>query len=211
MEQFTGIQTIIFDFGGVIINLDLNQCIRNFKQLGLENFEENLSLFGQKGFFLQYEKGEIDTDQFRAGIRSLTSNPLSNQEIDNAWCSFLCDIPEKRLLLLNELRKRFRVVMLSNTNPLHIEVSAEREFRKIGKTLNDFFDYAYLSYKMKLAKPYPEIFRKVLETEQVEAHQCLFLDDGVKNIEQAQEMGFRTYLVQPGEDLDFLLNPEILN
>ena len=208
MTQFTNISTLIFDLGGVLINLDLPQCIQNFKQLGLMDFEKHLNLFGQKDFFLKFEKGQISVEQFRAEIRKLATSTLSDEQIDWAWCSFLCDIPLEKINLLEKLKSKFRLVMLSNTNYLHINVSAAGEFAKAGKKVSDLFDACYLSYEMHMAKPDAEIFLKLLEDEQVKPNQCLFLDDGIKNINQAQLLGFQTYLVSPNENLDFLLNNE---
>ena len=208
MKQFKNISTIIFDFGGVLINLDLAQCISNFKELGIQNIDSYLSNFGQKDFFLDFEKGKIGTEKFRQEIRKYETKPLTDEQIDTAWCSFLCDIPSEKLHLLTELKKKFRIVMLSNTNPLHIEVSAASEFAKVGKTITDFFDATYLSYEMHMAKPDAEIFLKLLEDEQVRANECLFLDDGLKNIEQASKLGIQTYLVKEHEDLSFLLKEE---
>jgi len=206
MKQFNAITTLIFDFGGVLINLDLQQCIENFRLLGLENFEQHLNLFGQKDFFLQFEKGEIGVIEFRNEIRKLSKNKLTDEQIDKAWCSFLQDIPLEKLELLLELKKKFRLVLLSNTNPLHIQVSAAQEFGKVGKNISDFFDYCYFSYEMKMVKPNPEIFDYLLDNEHLQAHECLFLDDGPKNIEQAANMGFQTYLVKANENLSFLLD-----
>jgi putative hydrolase of the HAD superfamily len=208
MKQFPNISTIIFDLGGVLINLDLNQCILNFKQLGLINFEQHLNLFGQKGFFLKFEKGYIGVEDFRSEIRKLATKPLTDGQIDAAWCSFLCDIPVEKIKMLEILKKKFRLVLLSNTNPLHIEISTAGEFAKVGKKITDIFDSCYFSYEMHMAKPDAEIFEALLKSEQVQANQCLFLDDGIKNIEQAEKLGIQTYLVTPGEDLSFLLNPE---
>lgn len=208
MKHFRNITTLIFDFGGVLINLDLAQCIQNFKQLGLQNFEQYLSNFGQKGFFLQFENGEIGIEEFRAHIRNLCPTPLSNAQIDQAWCSFLCDIPNEKLEMLLELKKKFKVLMLSNTNPLHIDVSAAGEFARVGKTKDDFFDKCYLSYEMGMVKPNTDIFEALLADAGVRTDECLFLDDGSKNIETAQKLGIQSYLVEANEDLSFLLNKE---
>ncbi|HLP06252.1 MAG TPA: HAD family phosphatase [Paludibacter sp.] len=211
MRQFNNISTLIFDFGGVIINLDLPGCIMNFKNLGVRNIEKHLSKFGQSDFFLHFEKGLIGVEDFRSEIRKYSRNPLEDAQIDEAWCSFLCDIPAGKLEMLAELRKKFRLVLLSNTNPLHIEVSAAGEFAKNGKTLYDYFDSCYLSYELKMVKPHAEIFEALLKSEQVAPERCLFLDDGQKNIEQAQKIGMQTYLVGENEDLSFLLNDETWN
>lgn len=206
MKHFKNISTLIFDFGGVLINLDLNQCILNFKQLGIKNVEQYLGNFGQSGFFMQFEKGQISAETFRNEVRKMTPNTVSDAEIDRAWCSFLVEIPAEKLELLYELRKRFRVLMLSNTNIIHFPFTETSFLMKEGHTKSDYFDKCYLSYEMKMVKPDAEIFEKLLETEDVEASQCLFLDDGLKNIEQAKKLGMQTYLVNDREDLSFLMD-----
>jgi putative hydrolase of the HAD superfamily len=206
MKQFNNISTLIFDLGGVLINLDLPQCIQNFKNLGLQNFEQNLSLFGQKGFFLQFEKGQINIPEFREEVRKLCPNPLTDAQIDAAWCSFLCDIPNQKMEMLFELKKKFRMLLLSNTNQLHIEVSTVGEFARRGKKITDVFDKCYYSYAMGMAKPDAEIFETLLDDAGVKAHECLFLDDGPKNIDMAQKLGIQSYLVDIHEDLSFLLD-----
>ena len=208
MKHFKNITTLIFDFGGVLINLDINQCILNFKQLGLVNFEQYLNNFAQSGFFMQLEKGQISADQFRSEIRKLTPNRLTDADIDQAWCSFLVDIPEEKLEILIELRKKFRVVLLSNTNIIHFPNSVKTIFTNKGRKLSDYFERCNLSYEMKMAKPDKEIFENILATENVQANECLFLDDGLKNTLVAKELGIQTYLVNENEDLRFLINPE---
>ena len=205
MNKKTSITTLIFDFGGVIINLDLPTCIQNLKKLGTNDIENYLSNFGQKDFFLKFEIGEIGTPDFRNEIRKLTNKTITDAEIDNAWCSFLCDIPSERLELLEKLRKKYRLLLLSNSNPLHVEVSAAIALQGTGKTIRDYFDKCYFSYEMGLTKPDPAIFEALLADAGLEATECLFLDDGPKNIEAAKRLGIQTYFVTQGENLDFLL------
>ena len=206
MKHFQNITTLIFDFGGVLINLDLDRCIQRFRDLGVRNFEENLNNYGQKGFFLDFEKGNIGIEEFREEIRKLAQISLTDKEIDDAWCSFLCDIPDQKMNLLLELKKNYRLLLLSNTNPLHIEISAKNEFARFGLTIQDIFEKCYFSYEMKMAKPDAEIFEAVLADSDVKPEECLFLDDGQKNIEQANKIGIQTYLVDVNEDLSFLTN-----
>ena len=206
MKQYNNISTLIFDLGGVIVDLDLAKCIQNFKELGLENIEQYLSNFGQKDFFMQFEKGQIGIPAFRNEIRKLAGIELSDAQIDKAWCSFLTQIPVEKLHLLSELKKKYRLLLLSNTNPLHIETAVAAEFSKTGKTMQDFFDKCYLSYEMGMVKPDVEIFEALLTDAQVKAEECLFLDDGKKNIDTAAALGIQTYWVKPDENLNFLLN-----
>lgn len=206
MKQYNNISTLIFDLGGVIVDLDLAKCIQNFKELGLENIEQYLSNFGQKDFFMQFEKGQIGIPAFRNEIRKLAGTELSDVQIDKAWCSFLTQIPVEKLHLLSELKKKYRLLLLSNTNPLHIETAVAAEFSKTGKTMQDFFDKCYLSYEMGMVKPDVEIFEALLTDAQVKAEECLFLDDGKKNIDTAAALGIQTYWVKPDENLNFLLD-----
>jgi putative hydrolase of the HAD superfamily len=206
MKQYNNISTLIFDLGGVIVDLDLAKCIQNFKELGLENIEQYLSNFGQKDFFMQFEKGQIGIPAFRNEIRKLAGTELSDAQIDKAWCSFLTQIPVEKLHLLSELKKKYRLLLLSNTNPLHIETAVAAEFSKTGKTMQDFFDKCYLSYEMGMVKPDVEIFEALLTDAQVKAEECLFLDDGKKNIDTAAALGIQTYWVKPNENLNFLLD-----
>ena len=199
------ITTIIFDFGGVLINLDLDRCIQQFKALGVQNFEENLSNFGQKGFFLQFEKGEIGVPEFCENVRKLAALPLTDQQIIDAWCLFLVDIPDYKIELLLELKKKYRLLLLSNTNPLHIDISAVNEFARFGLKVEDVFDKCYYSYEMKMAKPDAEIFEALLTDARVKPEECLFLDDGQKNIDQATKLGIQSYLVDVKEDLKWLV------
>lgn len=206
MSENQKIKTIIFDFGGVIINLDLPQCIQNFKNLGVPKVEAYLSNFGQSGFFLQWEKGEIGIPEFRNEIRKIAEVPLSDEQIDRAWCSFLTDIPAHRIELLKKLRGQYRLLLLSNSNPLHVDVSAAGEFNKYGAQIYDFFDRCYFSYKIGLTKPDEKIFQYVLDDARIKPEESLFIDDGKKNIETAAKMGFQTLIIQQGDNLDFLLH-----
>lgn len=206
MKQFKNISTLIVDFGGVLIDLKLQQCIDNLKLLGVNNVEGFLNNYNQNGFFMQFEKGQISAAEFRGEIRKLSVNELTDKQIDDAWMSFLLEIPNQKLDILYQLRQKFRVVMLSNTNIIHFPVASQDRFNYKGRTIDDYFDAFYLSYEMRMAKPDAEIFETLLKTEGVEASRCLFLDDGPKNIEMANQLGIQTYLVDPTEDLSFLIN-----
>jgi epoxide hydrolase-like predicted phosphatase len=204
MTQPIKTTTLIFDFGGVLINLDIDACINRFKAIGVENVESYLSNYGQSGFFLEWERGGINLEEFHENVRAISSKNPTDQEIDEAWMAFLLDIPKEKTELLKQLRTRYRILMLSNTNPLHIDRNAKQAFAEHGTTQEELFDKCYLSYKIGLTKPSKEIFEYLLEKENLTPEECLFLDDGLKNIETARNMGFQTYLVQPKESLNFL-------
>lgn len=205
MEQNAAISTLVFDFGGVLASLDMARCVERFRALGFDDIERYIGQFGQQDFFLQYEKGEITTPQFRDEVRRHVGRPLPDGDIDAAWQAFITGIPRERVDLLLRLRPRYRLLLLSNTNPLHIEGTARAELARHGQTLDGLFDRCYLSYRMGVTKPQPEIFERLLRQEGLPPGECLFLDDGEANIRQAARLGMRTHLVTPGEDLSFLL------
>ena len=204
MNKEASITTLIFDFGGVLINLDIQQCFTHFKALGIDNIESYLSNYGQSGLFLDWERGTVNPATFNAEVRKLCTGNPSDEQIDQAWMSFLLDVPASKIDLLKQLRSRYRILMLSNTNPVHIERSAAIAFGAHGTSIENLFDRCYLSYQIGLTKPDPAIFEYLLKEEGLNAEECLFLDDGLKNIQTASALGFQTRLVEPEASLDFL-------
>jgi putative hydrolase of the HAD superfamily len=194
------INTILFDFGGVLVDLDKEACLEAFKKLGVRNLNEYISNYAQSGLFLQLEKGLISPEYFHEQVRKMSDRNISDEEIDDAWNQFLITIPPYKLDFLLELRKKYRVLLLSNTNAIHFNQKGKSEFEKQGLSLNNYFDKCYLSFQLGMAKPDEDIFKHVLENEQAKAHEILFLDDGEQNIETAKKIGFTTYLVKEKED-----------
>ena len=100
------IKNLLFDLGGVIMDLDRERCVRAFRKLGMENPDEFLGLYGQQGEFLRLEAGEIDAKEFHRRVRPLFRDPsVTDAEIDEAFNEFLIGIPVERLKALRELRK----------------------------------------------------------------------------------------------------------
>lgn len=195
-----GIKNLVFDFGGVLINLDRQCCVDNFRKLGLENVDELLGMYSQQGIFMQHEKGLISTAEFHDNIRELLTKEATDEQIDAAWNSFLVDIPRFKLDMLLKLRERYVVYLLSNTNEIHWEWACKHEFPYRGFRVEDYFEKMYLSYEMKMAKPSEEIFRWVLEDANLDPNETLFIDDSEANCRGAQTLGISTYRVEPGED-----------
>lgn len=195
-----GIKNLLVDFGGVLINLDRQRCIDNFRKLGLPDIEKQLGLYAQNGFFMQHERGEISSAEFRDEIRKQIDKPVTDAQIDIAWNSFLMDIPTYKLDLLLKLREKYVVYLLSNTNDIHWNWACENVFPYRGFRAEDYFEKIYLSYKMKMAKPDAEIFRAVLEDANIEPKETFFIDDSPANCETARLLGLSTYTPQAGED-----------
>lgn len=200
------IKNIIFDFGGVLIDLNRQRCIENFRTLGLQNIDELIGLFAQQGIFMQLEKGEISSDEFRHELRKLINPNISDQQIDSAWNSFLLSIPTHKLEGLIALREKYNLYLLSNTNEIHWEWSKKHVFPYKGFTEKEYFKRIYLSYEMKQAKPDTEIFRLMLEDSGLKAEECLFIDDSEANCKAAETVGICSHHYKVGEDWRTLFN-----
>lgn len=193
------ITTLIFDFGGVLINLDREACVRRYEELGIHNANDLLNNYVQSGIFLQLEQGLISPATFHNELRKVSGTAISDEDIDEALGRFLLDIPAEKLEMLLQLRRHYRVLMLSNTNAIHFPVCVNTHFHYNGHRIEDFFDRCYLSYEMKMSKPNADIFEELLRQEGLKAEECFFLDDGPANIETAKKLGFQTYLVENGQ------------
>lgn len=202
--QIKGIKNIIFDFGGVLINLDRQRCINNFNKLGVSNIGNSIDLFAQQGIFMLLEKGWITPAEFRNKIRELTCEPITDQHINDAWNSLLVDIPTYKLDMLLQLRKKARVFLLSNTNEIHWKWSCIHAFPYQTFCETDYFEQIFLSYKMRLAKPDIEIFEVVLKETGILPQETLFIDDSEANCRSAQSLGIITYHCKPDENWSFL-------
>jgi glucose-1-phosphatase len=208
MKHFSNISTIIFDLGGVLINLDKERCVKAFSALGFDDIGRYLGHFQHTGLFIDLEKGFVTPEQFVSEVMKSCPKTTDKQQIIDAWCAFLLEIPVEKLHMLVELKKRFRIIMLSNSNAIHFSFIKQTQFEAQGFTLDMCFDKLYLSFEMGTAKPDDLIFEKLLANEGAPVNSFLFLDDGEKNIEKAAEMGIQTYHVAARENLDFLLLPQ---
>lgn len=202
-----GIKNLIFDFGGVLIDLDRPRCIEQFKALGLNEVESLLDVCHQRGLFLQHENGLVDDVAFRDFIRSEAKQPnLTDAQIDEAWNSFLVGIPTYKLEALLELRQHYMVYLLSNTNNIHWQWAIKNAFPMKSFQVEDYFEQIYLSYEMKMAKPDIEIFKTVIEDAGIRPEETLFLDDSAANCVAARQLGIQTYTPKAHEDWRPLFN-----
>ena len=149
-----GIKNLIFDFGGVLINIDRTAWRVAFEKLGIDSIHENvLDDYQQKELYRQLESGNISAAAFRASMRRLTEQPLTDEQINTAWIAMLTDIPSYKLDWLLKLRERYHLMLLSNTNSIHWQWATQNRFRYKGHEVDDFFDRIYLSYEIHMQKP----------------------------------------------------------
>ena len=201
MIDFNKITTLIFDFGGVLINLNREKALAEFEKIGLLDTAKLINNFLPVDVFMQLEIGELSENDFLEKLITRSIQNPEKEQVKEAFKSFLQDIPKEKLELLLTLKKRFKILMLSNTNPIHFEWCKKEKFNYKGLNINDFFDKCYLSYEQKTAKPETEIFEIMLKEQNVKAEECLFLDDSPANIATANTLNFNTILVDVKEDL----------
>ncbi len=199
------IKNLLFDLGGVIMNIRRQNAVDALIKIGMKDADSFLGDYAQTGPFLKLEEGLISEEEFRSEIRKFIPNPVTDSEIDNAFCQFLLGIPEERLKALEKLHETYGIYMLSNTNPIMWNSRISEEFRKLGKDMNYYFDGIVTSFEAKSAKPDAKIFHAVVENLGIKPEETLFFDDSQANIDAASKLGFKTALVAPGTEFMDLL------
>jgi putative hydrolase of the HAD superfamily len=198
----TKITTIIFDLGGVILNLDQDRTLRAFKRLGvdLEDINEMSTIFSD------FEVGKINANDFRQAIMTHLKGNATENEIDAAWNAMLLDLPTERLTYLKFLRKNFNVHLLSNTNSIHID-AFNKYLLDEHPNLDWYaqFDKVYYSYEIGLRKPNKDIYEFVIQENNLKPHECLFIDDLKANLNGAGHVGMHTIWAKNPLDENMLM------
>ena len=186
------IKNIIFDWGGVLIHLDKQRCTEAFAKHGVEVSDEVTNPYGQRTDLKDFELGLMTVDEFHETVRRIYAPTLSDEQIDEAWSALLLDIPEYKLDMLLNLKKQYRLFLLSNTNAVHWQVGRKR-FDYKGHKAEDYFDQIFLSHEIHELKPTPEAFLKVAQLAGIEPEETLFIDDLQVSCDAAAALGFHTY------------------
>mgnify|MGYP003416906780 CR=1 FL=1 len=195
------IKNIVFDLGGVLVDLDFKAAINGLQQAGFANVKEQLQTLHQGGIFQKFELGEMSADEFRTAIRENSTVTLTDEEIDALWNAMLLEIPREKLELILDLRGKYMVYLLSNTNSIHWDYVCKNAFNYRGFRVKDYFEETFLSYEMHLAKPDKAIYEKVLQDANLLAEETLFIDDSEANCKAAEEVGIHAHHYHIGDDL----------
>lgn len=200
----SSIHNIIFDLGGVILNINAQLSFDALKKLGWNSSGEEEMLSKNKEFFHDMEKGNISPESFHGRFRQLTGHNSGDREIDDAWTAMILDIPSDRVEYLQDLSKKYRIFLLSNTNEIH-KVKFHRVFEEqYGYSFYDLFERNHYSHEMGKRKPDPAIYLQVLEENQLKAEESLFVDDAEENVVAAESVGMRGLHILPGTLLEIL-------
>ncbi len=198
-------EAIIFDLGGVILNIDYHLTRQAFEKLGIHNFNSMYSQAAANDLFDDLETGKITEAGFYKEFNNRTGVILPDDEIRNAWNAMLLDFREESLAFIASLESKYKLFLLSNTNHIHkMEFHRIYNKKKRLKTFDEFFDKAYYSSDMGLRKPNANIYEYVLQENNLDAGKTLFIDDSVQNIEAARALGIQTILLSAGKFIEDL-------
>jgi len=197
-----GISTIIFDLGGVVLNLDPKLTALEFSKLSGIDIPKIYEIFIGNEWVGEFEKGKITPDEFRSAVREALGLKVDNNTIDLAWNAMLLELPEERLKLLANLRADFNTMVLSNTNEIHVD-SFSKTVANVtrGRSIHEFFNTVYYSNELGMRKPDREIFEFVLKSNNLQPDTTLFIDDMEQNITAAAQIGIKTVHLTNQEDL----------
>lgn len=191
--KFDEIKNIVFDLGGVIINLDFQKTYRAFADLAGITLEETVNLFQKNEYFRKYETGQLQEKEFFSWLQSSFCPDASFDQIETAWNALLLDIPATRIDLIQALRGKYNLILLSNTNDTHIRKVNEILLDTTGiRKLDMLFDTIYYSYEIGLAKPEKTIYEFVGKESALNPAETVFLDDTLLNLGGAEQVGWKT-------------------
>jgi FMN phosphatase YigB (HAD superfamily) len=200
------IKNLLFDLGGVILDLSVAHTLKSFSELSGISQPEVHKIFTTSPGFNEYEKGAMGDQAFRDYIRDIYKVNASDEAIDSCWNAMLRGIPIVKLKLLQQLKEQYAVLLLSNTNEIHLSYINNVMLPGITteRSLDVYFHKAYYSHRMLKRKPDPEIFEQVLEENRLAAEETLFLDDNASNIKGAASVGIKTvHVTSPDLILDY--------
>lgn len=204
------IKNIIFDLGGVLLNINPLLSLIELEKISGISQEELIVKFDSEQIFRKFETGSLNSAQFRSELCRIINTSVRDSEIDRIWNKLILDIPLHRVNLLKELRKNYKVYMLSNTNSIHFDHYTRELAETFGINLVDLFDHVYVSHEIGIHKPDAGIYTYVLENANLDASETVFIDDSLANIKAAELLGIAGIHIASGRDVTSFFENGIL-
>ncbi|MFN7099495.1 MAG: HAD family hydrolase [Flavobacterium sp.] len=199
------IQSIVFDFGDIFINLDKQATLNALQKLGLQRWNAALDELNE-----QFERGEIYRNAFLERLQQQVPN-VTQEQVLAAWNAVLLDFPQHRLTFLQELSKKHRLFLLSNTDSIHISHFEQQNGKTFYEAFYNCFEKVYFSFEMGMRKPDSAIYQRVLTEQQLDPATVLFVDDKKENTDAAAKLGIKVWNLQVGqEDVTELYEKDLL-
>ncbi len=197
---------IIFDLGGVLINLNYQLTIDAFKDLGVKELNLAYSQTKQTTLFDDYETGKISTQQFINTIKNYVPSSITPNQIVHAWNAMILKFPMENLKVLEQLSERKKLYLLSNTNAIHLQKVEQRLAQQNSKKLSAYFLKTYYSHELGMRKPHAEVFQFLCDDAEINPSKTLFIDDSVQHLIGAESIGLNTQLWEQNASLTKLMN-----
>lgn len=206
MQELEGVKNIVFDIGGVLLNIDESLTVRELQQLAGARTEQIIEALRAGDVFTNFEKGLLSPAEFRNKIITQAGVAITDTETDRIWNATLLDFPGERISMLRRLQDKYRLFILSNTNEIHLS-RFFRIFREAsgGVKPDDLFYRCYYSCRIGMRKPDREIFQYVMKDGGILPSQTIFIDDTAAHIRSAQNIGWKTYHLEAGQEVSSLL------
>lgn len=200
------LNNIIFDLGGVLLDIDFNKVQQAFHRIGFNDFEQQYSQLQASHLFQILEMGKISETDFYTTLKKGSTQQINNEQIKNAWNSILKDFRIESMKYLQMLKNNYRILLLSNTNSIHLKEINTILNQQLGVTeLDCYFEKAYYSQKLGMRKPNSDIYQYVIQDAHLIPEETLFIDDTYINIDTAKSIGFQTHLLVEGERIENLV------
>lgn len=197
------IKNLLFDLGGVLLNIDYHKTADAFKKLGVTKFDELYSQAGANDLFEALETGKITEADFYAALQQYCKPETSKQQIEGAWNSMLLNFRIESLDWLKSHKEQYNIFLLSNTNSIHLKAFNKIFEKEVAhSSLDDYFIKAYYSHNIQMRKPYTETYHFVLNDAGLKAEETLFIDDSINNIEGAKLAGLQIHHLLPGSKIE---------
>lgn len=204
------VQNIIFDFGGVIIDISHKRLEDAFRSYGVENFDLLFSQAMQIDLFQMFEKGELTPNQFRKEVRILTNLLVSDDILDGLWNQIIGEYPPHRIELLQRTKSNYKLFLFSNTNMIHYDFYIQKFKQEFGFEFHSLFVNTYWSFKMGKRKPDLASFTEIIVNEGIIPEETMFIDDSIQNILAAKQIGLKTIHLKNGLDVTDLFKNDVL-
>jgi putative hydrolase of the HAD superfamily len=198
---------LIFDFGQVLIDLDMERAKASFAALGIPDLDELFTLLKADPLVVGLEKGEVGPAAFYETVRSLAVENPTDGQIEGAWNDILGDYRLESLRFVERLRRTMPVYLFSNTNAIHYD-SFQDKLRTSTpyQRLEDLFTRSYFSHTMGMRKPAPEGYLQIIKDNGLLAAGTLFVDDLQDNVLGARAVGMQAHRLLPGERIEVLFS-----
>jgi len=202
MEILNGVKNIIFDLGGVLLNIDPKKTIEAFGRLGMEQLIGDKGLSYDHDIFYLMEQGKVTPEEFRNGVRQLIPAKVTDDQVDAAWTAMLLDFPANRVELVKNLRNNYKIYLFSNTNAIHVAKYHANFKNQHGFEVSSLFEIDFYSNEIGYRKPSPESFQEIIRLSGINPEESVFIDDSLPNVEAAIACGLKGYWLEPGQKIE---------